>query len=68
MATIPLTIPDAQVDRITTALGWPGAATDGETRGQFAKRQIAQILKAHLHLVEANQLRGQVVVPVLDIT
>jgi hypothetical protein len=73
MASISISVPDAQVDRVAAAYGWPQIALEGETKAQFMKRQIALAIKARVFDFETDTIRGAGMAalpqpPVLDAT
>ena len=66
MAQIVLTVPDAMLSRVVTALsergGYRATLSDGtanpQTRAQFAKQQIALFVRESVKLYEAEQARA----------
>ena len=75
MATISITIPDAQVSRVVDALCTGGHYSDdlGVTRNTFAKQEVARLVKERVLLVEreaidanARQQAGGLVGPDVD--
>jgi hypothetical protein len=59
MASISISYPDDQQDRIVDALCYDGgwSADLGVTRGAFAKRMVAQLVKDRVRTVEEERAR-----------
>lgn len=68
MAAIVLTLSDAHVDRVIEGLGWPNVANQGESKTQFAKRRIIEMVKHEVFQFELAKLRAAQVVNTVDLT
>lgn len=66
MASITLTLNDAHVDRVAAGLGWPGLP--GETKSQFVKRRIMELIKHEISSYEVDKKRAAQTADALDLT
>ena len=71
MATMTITIPDADVQRLLDAVctryGWRSQALDG-TKASFAKAKVASLLKGFVRDVEGKAATNAITVPNITIT